>query len=371
MPISKHPSTLSVVLCACFLTGAVVNRALADTALEREELAPGVFLFRAPSSLEFWTATNSVVIVSDADVTVFDSNTRAKTAQAVIAEIHAITSKPVRTLINSHWHMDHWGGNDEYAKAFPGIRIIATAETRNYMARMTSRFFAEEVGVDRARAALAAAVKIGKESDGSPLSREARRRKESEIEEAARFAAEIEAMPRVLPNLVYDDTLTFWSGTREFRLLSVTGDATGSTVLYLPGYKALVMGDVLVSPENGNGPPPWTTNSYAITPWLHSLRICERLDANLIVPGQGPAFRDKGYLKLTGDLFESVIAQVHGALMGGRVTLSEVKAAVDVDAIGRQFTPDSARPSPEFESLVSALVKKVHQESLDGAASAR
>ena len=52
----------------------------------------------------------------------------------------------------------------------------------------------------------------------------------------------------------------------------MTGDATGSAVLYLPADKILVTGDVLVSPPDGEGPPPWTTNSYAIAPWLASLR---------------------------------------------------------------------------------------------------
>ena len=45
------------------------------------------------------------------------------TARMVIAEIRKITTKPVRTLINSHWHQDHGPGNDEYVKAFPGLQM--------------------------------------------------------------------------------------------------------------------------------------------------------------------------------------------------------------------------------------------------------
>ena len=146
----------------------------------------------------------------------------------------------------------------------------------------------------------------------------------------------------------------------------MTGDATGSTVLYLPAEKILVMGDALVTQEAGNGPPPWTTNSYAITPWLNSLRGLERLDANIVVPGQGPAFHDKAYLKLTGDLFTSIISQVHGALERGLVTLTEVQAVVNVDSIGRQYSPTATQPDPRFRAVVSALVRKVHQEAFDG-----
>ena len=340
----------------------------ADTTLIKETLADGIYVFRAPSALDLWTATNVVVIVNDQDVTVFDSNTRPKTARMVIAEIRKITPKPVRTVINSHWHQDHWSGNDEYVKAFPGVQIVATTETRNYMKRMGSAFFSGGLtaSVTRLRATLDTAVRTGKQRDGTPLTAEARRAQEKDIAETAAFAAEVAAIPRVYPTIAYSDSLNLWSGRREFRLISVTGDASGSTVLYLPAEKILVMGDALVTQEAGNGPPPWTTNSYAITPWLNSLRGLERLDATFVVPGQGPVFRDKTYLKLTGDLFESIITQVHSALERGIIPLGDVQAAVNVDSIGRQYTPGSATVDPRFRTLVTALVRKVHQESLDG-----
>ena len=339
-----------------------------DTTLIKETLADGVYLFRAPSALDLWTATNVVVIVNDQDVTVFDSNTRPKTARMVIAEIRKVTPKPVRTLINSHWHQDHWSGNDEYVNAYPGLQIVATTETRNYMKRMGSKFFSDglNASVARQRATLDSAIRTGKQRDGTPLTPEARRTQEKDIAETAAFAAEVAAIPRIYPTIAYSDTLVMWSGRREFRFISVTGDASGSTVLYLPGEKMLVMGDALVTQEEGNGPPPWTTNSYAITPWLNSLRGLETLDANIVVPGQGPVFRDKTYLKLTCDLFASIISQVHSALERGIIPLAEVQAAVNVDSIGRQYTPGSATIHPRFQALVTALVRKVHQEALDG-----
>lgn len=56
-----------------------------DLQLKKEVLGGGIFLFRAPSDLDRWTATNVVVIVNDQDVTVFDSNTRPVTARMVIS----------------------------------------------------------------------------------------------------------------------------------------------------------------------------------------------------------------------------------------------------------------------------------------------
>lgn len=315
-----------------------------DTTIVHERLADGIHLFRVPYAVERWTSTNTVVVVNDADVLVFDSNTRASTARRIIAEIRRLTDKPVRVLVNSHWHQDHWSGNDEYVRAWPGVQIVATTQTRDYMKRMMAPFFAHG-----ARAGLAAARANG-----------------TDTTHAARFLADIERTPRVLPTIAYRDTLVLWSGTREFRLISVTGDATGSTVLYLPRERVLVMGDVLVAQEDGAGPPPWTTNSYAITPWYNSLRALEALDAGIVVPGQGLAFRDKRYLSITTELFGAIIAQTHAALERGLTTTEAVQAVVDVDAIGRRYFAPGA-PLPEsFRSWVNTVVRKTVQEAFDG-----
>lgn len=339
-----------------------------EPALIKEQLADGVYLLRAPEALDRWTATNAVVVINQDDVTVFDSFTRPVTARMAIAEIRALTPKPVRTLINSHWHQDHWSGNDEFRKAFPGIQIIATAGTRAYMTRMGSEFLIDgtRAGLRRSREALAAAIETGKLADGTVLTAEARRRQEQEIDETARFVEEVLAIPRVLPDVAFHDELTFWRGAREFRLFSMTGDATGSAVLYLPAEKILVTGDVLVSPPDGEGPPPWTTNSYAIAPWLASLRRLETFDASVIVPGQGPAMRDKAYLALTVQLFTAIVDGVQRAMERGIYRADDIVAAVNLDAIGKQYPKGRTGPDTPFGTVTARLVRKAAQEALDG-----
>ena len=341
--------------------------------LVKEDLGAGIYVFRAPEALDYWTATNSTVVVNDDDVVVFDSCTRAVTAKAVIAEIRKLTDKPVRVLVNSHWHQDHWSGNDEYAKAFPGLRIVATEEMRAYMARMGPRFFLDELesaGRRRMHEDLESGLKTGNLVDGSPFTPEVRARKEKSAAKADQFAAEIEALPRVLPNLVYRNEMAFWSGRREFRLTSMTGDATASTVLYLPAERILVTGDVLATPEDGKGPPPWTTNSYAITPWLESLRRFDALETVAIVPGQGPVLHDKTYLRRTIALFAAVLDQVHAGLERGLVTLSEVQKSVDVDRIATDYAPGEPLPE-DFPLFLQGLTKKSMQEAVDGAANVK
>ncbi len=366
------PVALAASPATSFAEGQAVTTSrggqVSERTLARDVLAEGVHLLRAPEALDRWTATNVVVIVNQDDVTVFDSFTRPETARLAIAEIRALTSKPVRTLINSHWHQDHWSGNDEFRKAFPGLQIIATAETRGYMSRMASAFLIDgtRAGLARSREALAAAITTGRTSDGAVLTDDRRREQEREIAETSRFVDEVLAIPRVLPDVVFRDELTFWRGAREFRLFSMTGDATGSAVLYLPAERILITGDVLVSPPDGQGPPPWTTNSYAIAPWLASLRRLDAFDASVIVPGQGPAMRDEAYLRLTVQLFTAIVDGVQRALERGIYRADDLVAAVNVDAIGAQYPKGQVGPDTPFGTMAARLIRKAAQEALDG-----
>jgi cyclase len=346
---------------------SIPSHATLDTTLTKEVLAPGVYLFRAPRDLDWWAATNSVVIVNDQDVTVFDSHSRPKTARMVIAEIRKLTDKPVRWLINSHWHLDHWTGNAEYVKAYPGVQIIATTRMRDYMRFVTPHYFATAAGggVAGAEARLDSAIRTGKLRDGSPLTAERRHAIESNIQATKDFAAEMEATPRVLPTVVYRDTMIFWSGDREFRLFSMQGDAPATTVLYLPAERVVVTGDVVIAPDDGDGPPPWSLAAYAALPTrLSDLRALQALDVNVIVPGHGPAFHDKTYLSNTVDLYAGVLSQVHAAIDHGAVHFSDIRKAVNVDAIGKRFTRDGSLPG-YFSDWVDEVTRKACQEAFD------
>jgi cyclase len=100
---------------------------------------------------------------------------RVRRPHASLAEIRKLTNKPVRTLINSHWHLDHGMGNEVYADSFPGLQIIATVTTRNFMKRMPPAFFVDESGVPQQRTRIDAAIRSGKRSDGTPLTDSIRR----------------------------------------------------------------------------------------------------------------------------------------------------------------------------------------------------
>ncbi|HMF44829.1 MAG TPA: MBL fold metallo-hydrolase, partial [Polyangia bacterium] len=129
------PWAAGVAAAALSLLAAVASAAPATLAPpQHTEVAPGVHLFQTQPYGDVGLDGNSVAIVGDDGVLVFDANGTPAAARAVLAEIRKLTKLPVRYLVYSHWHWDHWYGAEVYADAFPGLVIVAHEKTRALMA---------------------------------------------------------------------------------------------------------------------------------------------------------------------------------------------------------------------------------------------
>jgi cyclase len=119
-----HLRSLAVLACA-LAPAAAFAQAPRYTV---ETLAAGVHAVIYDSQID--VEGNTLVVVNDEDVFVVDSNAGVTTAKATIDEIRKITPKPVRYVVNTHWHDDHVMGNQAYADAYPGVQFIAHPLTR-------------------------------------------------------------------------------------------------------------------------------------------------------------------------------------------------------------------------------------------------
>ena len=63
--------------------------------------------------------SNSVVIVGDRDVLLFDTHSTPAYARDIIQDIKTITDKPIRYVVNSHYHFDHAHGNQVFPPEMP------------------------------------------------------------------------------------------------------------------------------------------------------------------------------------------------------------------------------------------------------------
>src|SRR6516164_5441265 len=78
-----------------------------------EKIAEGVYYATATGSIV--TGSNNVLIVGDRDVLVVDTGTSPAAARAFIEDAKLITDKPIRYVVNTHFHYDHTDGNQVYA----------------------------------------------------------------------------------------------------------------------------------------------------------------------------------------------------------------------------------------------------------------
>jgi len=123
--VNGHAISGVIVPCgdpvAVWHTGAARRRIRQS---DCHKVSEGMYLFTATSYGDVGMCGNSIAILTEEGVLVFDSAALPETASIILKEIRRLTRNPVRYLINSHWHWDHWGGNQVFKAAFPDIHAI-------------------------------------------------------------------------------------------------------------------------------------------------------------------------------------------------------------------------------------------------------
>jgi glyoxylase-like metal-dependent hydrolase (beta-lactamase superfamily II) len=89
-------------------------------------IAPGTYLIEGETTANRQPDGNSIVIVAPAGLIVFDTGRHPEHAQQVL-DFARTQNQPIAAIINSHWHLDHVGGNPRLRAAFPGIHVHASA----------------------------------------------------------------------------------------------------------------------------------------------------------------------------------------------------------------------------------------------------
>src|SRR5580700_5817328 len=116
---------------------AAIARAQAPTATKKlfdiQKIADGVYFALAhPQAL---TNCNASIFVNSQDVLVVDAHSKPSAAASLIAQIKKeVTTKPVRYLVNTHFHWDHSQGDAAYRATGSKVEIIASETTKKLVA---------------------------------------------------------------------------------------------------------------------------------------------------------------------------------------------------------------------------------------------
>ena len=236
---------------------------------------------------------NSSFIVNDNDVIVVDDHVSPAAAWVLLEEIKEVTSKPVTTVINTHFHFDHAHGNQIFA---PNVQIIGHEFTRrmllsnsigmplyqNYLTGMPGQ-------IDGLK------KRIASEADAA-----AKAKLQAQLQVTENNLASQKELKPTPPNVTLSREMTLYRGNREIQIRFLgRGHTAGDVVVFLPNEKVVMTGDFLTSGLSN------MSDSFP-EEWVASLEALKKLDFDTVLPGHGDAFTDKAKI----DYFQAYLRDV-------------------------------------------------------------
>jgi cyclase len=312
---------LAAALAALSLSAAVFHAQTAGpaAAFKFTQIVPGVYSALGTGTMN--VGSNSAVIVNQDEVMIVDSHISPESGRAMLEELKAITDKPVKYLINTHFHYDHTNGNQVFS---PAVDIIGHEYTRR---RLSGDVLEHGMFADLLRN-LPAQLAASKARADAEQNAAERARLEQQVRVQTAFAESVKDVKPTPPTITLDDRMTLYRGDREIRLLYLgRGHTGGDIVVYLPKERVLCSGDLLV-----NGVAN-LVDGY-VDEWPATIEKLKALDFDDVIPGHGEPFKGKeriGYFQsyLT-DFWQQATrlhdAQVPAADAAKRIDMSAHKA---------------------------------------------
>jgi cyclase len=263
--------------------------------------------------------SNSAVIVNRDDVVIVDSHISPESARAMLRELKSISDKPVRFLVNTHFHYDHTNGNQVFG---PSVDVIGHEFTR---AKMTGADYGHSGLLGDLLTGLPRQLDDVKTRAAAEQDPAAKARLEQQLRVQTAFAGDLKELKPVPPNVTIDDRMTIVRGDREIRLLYLGhGHTGGDVVVYLPKDRVLCSGDLLV---NGIAN---LVDGY-VDEWPATLEKLKALDFDDVIPGHGEPFKGKERIGYFQDYLKDLWAQA-SKLHGERVAAADAAKRIDLTA---------------------------------------
>ncbi|HVQ60570.1 MAG TPA: MBL fold metallo-hydrolase [Burkholderiales bacterium] len=270
--------------------------------IQTEKLADSVYMMTGAGG-------NLGVSVGEDGVFVIDDQFAPLTGK-IQAAITKLSTKPVKFVLNTHWHFDHTGGNENLGKA--GTVIVAQENVRK---RLSSEGFIEFLGMKtKAEPAIA------------------------------------------LPVVTFTRDISFQLNGDDIRAVHAPRAHTdGDTVVQFAKSDVIHMGDTFF---NGLYPFIDTSSGGTVAGVLAAAdRVLKMAgDKTKIIPGHGP-LATKADLKAYRDMLAAVSANVAGQVKQGK-KLEEVVASKPTAQFDAAWGKGFLAPDKFVEMLYGNLKKK-------------
>lgn len=276
---------------------------------------------------------NSAVLVLDSSVLVFDTHYTPEAGQALLEAIRSITPKPVRYVVNSHFHPNHTHGN----QVFAGAQLIGSTNARRDMLQVDLPSLNRTIK----------AAKTQLQSLLGGVSKEANAAEAQRIKSREQYLKDLLRLRIVAPFVTFDDSLIIRDGGAEAKILFLgKGHTDGDIVLVLPSVKIAFLGDLFFNEAIPN------VQDASILEWMTTLQNVLKLEADTFVPGHGPVGDRKaveGFLRY----FEELKGLVQPAISRG----DSMEQAI------REIKLPAKYSTYRFQNLFPANVQKMYAEA--------
>ena len=330
----------SIAILLCLLSVTVAH---AEDLFDIKPMADGVYAAIAKPAYK--VNCNAAIILLGDSVLVVDTHSKPSAARALIAQIKKLTDKPVRYVVNTHFHWDHYQGNQAYPSSWPaGVEIISSQATRENI---------EHRGIPRVKyeiATMPREIETLKSDLAAPADPKKKELLESSLQQAESYLAELRNMQFALPTLTFDRSFIIYRPTRTVQILWLGNAHTNGDVwVYLPKEKILICGDAL------HGWTPFMGDSYPFD-WIQTLDTAEKLEFDQALGGHGDVMHGKETFELWKAYFRDLLNET-GRIYGEGASLEDAQKQVSTILIARY----ASKFDPDFPRSVTANVSKAYQ----------
>jgi glyoxylase-like metal-dependent hydrolase (beta-lactamase superfamily II) len=286
-----------------------------------EKVIDGVFYATASGTMN--VGANSPIILTDDEALIVDSEITPAAGRALAADLKAITTRPIRYVVDSHYHYDHSHGNQVFMQ---DAQVIGHDNTRTRMLTNVLEQFTYLSSVQPVPARVETLrQRIAQESD--PQQKAALER---QVANSLAYLEQIKETKVTPPSVTFDRTMTIVRGGREMRLLYLgRGHTDTDVVVFLPKERIVCTGDLMESVVSYMG------DSYP-EDWIATLERLKALDFDTVMPGHGVVFKGKTKIEAFQKYLRDVITQVT-ALRKQGLSADDAAPKVDVTAYRNEF----------------------------------
>jgi glyoxylase-like metal-dependent hydrolase (beta-lactamase superfamily II) len=270
-----------------------------------EKVGEGVYAALAqPQAL---TNCNAAIFVNSQDVVVVDAHSKPSAAAALIAQIRKeVTTKPVRYLVNSHFHWDHTQGNSAYKTAGAKLDIVASDTTKRLMSQLSRDRLKESLdSVPRTIDGLQARLAKATTAADRDFCRE-------QIRQLEAYRAELKNYSLELPTITFSKSYVIKDRAGDLHVeFRGRAHTAGDIVVFSPQKKVLAAGDMISGflPNMADGYPK---------PWSATIDSAGQLAFDQIIAGHGPVHHDRARMVQLRNYIEELTGRVEDGKKAGK-----------------------------------------------------